>query len=475
MGAARRFLASGPRLKGRQRGQALIYGLFVLVGGLAALFFLFNSGQLAREKTKLVSTADAVAYSAAVMHARGLNFEATTNRAMVANTVAIAQLVSLASWVQYTDKLASYGFAVADPMRYPGFYFASYLPALEAGSELQADLNDSGALERLASASDHIVRDLLMTAQQAAHLGLLPARQRVMDEVAEASYRGDGRVTVDAVPLTAVDYPGFVRAYSGAERGRFAEVAKLSAHKDRFVPARSWDMPALVPSCLSAWPRTDWIDRRGGTELIGFDEWKAMDTLSEKRWVPKNKTDVLCKAIAETPGGWGMQAAADDPSVDLEPSHYDQSLPVNPGSSALALAMAGSWGYSGLPNFYELSDDALKQHDPRLPFAIRVRRDTGQTATSEGRSQIRGTPRLNDYRAQPAGGSELVAVSASETFSARRRHRRQPPRRGDRQAARTRQPVQSVLAGAADPVRGRGPQGAGAAGRRAALSGGCTR
>ncbi|MDB5727416.1 MAG: hypothetical protein JWQ00_621, partial [Noviherbaspirillum sp.] len=31
-----------------QRGQALIYGLFVLLSGLAAIFFLFNSGQLVR-------------------------------------------------------------------------------------------------------------------------------------------------------------------------------------------------------------------------------------------------------------------------------------------------------------------------------------------------------------------------------------------------------------------------------------------
>lgn len=46
----------------RQGGQALIYGLFVLLGGLAALFFLFNTGQLTAEKTKLANTADAVAY-----------------------------------------------------------------------------------------------------------------------------------------------------------------------------------------------------------------------------------------------------------------------------------------------------------------------------------------------------------------------------------------------------------------------------
>ncbi len=188
---------SGPLSRGRQAGQALIYGLFVLIGGLAALFFLFNTGQLTREKTRLVNTADAVAYSAAVMNARGLNFAAYTNRAMIANSVAVAQLVSLASWVQYTGNLASFGVSVADPLRYPLFYVTSYLPAVAAGQELQVALNDSGALEALAAASDHIVRGLLMTAQQTAHVGLAAARAQVMDEVAQANYRNDGTVVVD--------------------------------------------------------------------------------------------------------------------------------------------------------------------------------------------------------------------------------------------------------------------------------------
>jgi len=65
---------------------------------LAALLFVFNTGQLTAEKTKLVNTADAVAYSAAVMQARALNFDAYTNRALMADEVMIAQAVSIAAW-----------------------------------------------------------------------------------------------------------------------------------------------------------------------------------------------------------------------------------------------------------------------------------------------------------------------------------------------------------------------------------------
>lgn len=403
--------------KQQQKGQALIYGLFVLIGGLAALFFLFNTGQLSREKTKLVNTADAVAYSAGVMHARALNFEAYANRAMVANTVAIAQLVSLSSWIQYTNNLATYGFVVADPkfvMFYPSYYAALY-----SGPYLQGYLNDSEALKQLATASDYIIREVLMGAQLTAYAGLLPVRKQVMDDVAKANYRNDGAVIVDPVPLTVNEFTSFVSPYSDNDRTRFAEVAKVSANKDSFVHRRSWDMPGLWADCATAFPRVDWLDRRGGTELLGFDEWKAMDTLSEKYWTPADKFDLFCSAVGEAPAGWGLQSAAKDnnPSMDLNPTHYDSSLLVNPSPSMLAIATSSSsWNYKGLPNFYDLSADALKQDDPRLRFAIRVRRDISQTVTSEGRSAIRPTPTLNAYQAQPAGGSELVAVSASEVF-----------------------------------------------------------
>ena len=418
VGPGRRWLL----LKGRrhQQGQALIYGIFVMMGGLAALFFLFNTGQLSREKTKLVNTADAVAYSAGVMNARALNFQAYTNRAMVANTVAIAQLVSLSSWVQYTNNLANYGWVVDNP-KFVLFY-PSYYGALYSGPYLQQYLVDSDLLEDLAETSDGIIQNALMNAQQVAYAGLIPARKQVMDDVAQANYHDDGAVTVDPIPLTVNEYTSFITHYSGDKRTRFAEVAKISANRDAFVPKRSWLLPGLYSDCggATATGRVDFLTRRGGTELLGFDEWKAMDTLSEKRWVPKSKTDALCLAIAETPAGWGLQAALPQSSSDtpdLDPTHYDGSLPINPGSSGMAMLFSSSsWDYSGIPNFYDLSEDMLKQEDPRLQFAIRVRRDTSQTVTSEGRSAIANTPRLNAYHAQTAGGSELVAVSASEVY-----------------------------------------------------------
>ncbi|MBR0567424.1 hypothetical protein J5J83_14975 [Azoarcus sp. L1K30] len=410
--------------RSRQDGQAAIYGLFVIVGSVVALFFLFNTGQLSAEKTRLVNTSDAVVYSGAVMNARTLNYEAYANRAMLANTVAIAQLVSLSSWIQYVETMGTMGAGV-NWMKYIGYY-PSYLIAETSGDSLghlNDEYGDVSALEGLALASDKIIRMRLMKAQQVAYMGLIPARLKVMREVAESNYRDDGDIAVDPLSLSASDITSFVSRYADDERTRFAEVSKTAASRDAFVPRRNWTMPALYPEgCVYMW---DWISRRGGTDLIGFDEWKALDAMSEFRWKTDKYGDCY---INEYPVGFGGRGAADVPGSDTDLSRYGAARLVNPTSGGMAYGAASSstWDYSGLPDFYDLSDSALAGDDPRLRLAVRLRRVVAQTRTSEGRAEIRGSgsgtrlgQSLNNFSAMPAGGDELVAVSAAEVFFAR--------------------------------------------------------
>ena len=81
----------------RQQGQALVFGISLLMARLAGLFFLFNTAQVIVEKPRLVTIADAVAHGAGAMEARTLNFDAYVNRALVANNVLMAQMVSLSA------------------------------------------------------------------------------------------------------------------------------------------------------------------------------------------------------------------------------------------------------------------------------------------------------------------------------------------------------------------------------------------
>ena len=80
----------------RQRGQVLPLATLLLLAVAATLFYMFNGGQLVQEKLRLTNTADAVAYSAGVFEARMLNYDAYTNRAIIANQIAIGQAASWA-------------------------------------------------------------------------------------------------------------------------------------------------------------------------------------------------------------------------------------------------------------------------------------------------------------------------------------------------------------------------------------------
>lgn len=81
-----------------QRGHATMLTVIMFAAvGLAGVG-MYNTGRLTTEKVRIQTVSDSAAYSVASIVARDMNFKAYTNRAMVANQVAVAQLVGLASW-----------------------------------------------------------------------------------------------------------------------------------------------------------------------------------------------------------------------------------------------------------------------------------------------------------------------------------------------------------------------------------------
>lgn len=81
----------------------MVFATVTMVIVLLSMLAMYSVGQLTTQKMKLQNTADAVAYSAAVVQARDLNFSAYMNRAMIANQVAVGQLVSLTGWIRNAD------------------------------------------------------------------------------------------------------------------------------------------------------------------------------------------------------------------------------------------------------------------------------------------------------------------------------------------------------------------------------------
>ncbi|WFF79898.1 pilus assembly protein TadG-related protein [Delftia tsuruhatensis] len=428
------------RRRDGQRGQALIYGIFVLIGALASLFFLFNTGQLSQEKTKLVSTADAVAYSAGVMHARALNFTAYGNRALIANEVLVAQMVSLSSWAQYAQTHAEnlptqfpecndpygYGAAIGAAFKYgPVYALMCYGTVQYAGEYIQ---RIAKTVPPLASATVSAVEVNKLAIQQAHNLLHRPLylqrfRRSVMQAVAQANYAGDGSVKVQPLgPGTAValtdDLGGFTQSYSGKDRGRMAELAVYAAHSDRFTKERVWTAEAEVPGpdeiCIARERKSE-VRRRGGTELVNYDEWIAEDT--ESFWRAQRRGGLIPRCrLREEPIAWGEQQAHPD---DLDQNDSSAWLGGSRNNRrASARASSAHWThYTGLPSYYDLSQLQPDKDDPTLRFSVRLSRARSELRTSDGASEISGTPdsRINAYQSQVAKG-EMVAVATSEVF-----------------------------------------------------------
>ena len=393
----------------RQTGQALVYGLFVLISGLAALFFMFNTGQLTAEKTKLVNTADAVAYSAAVMHARALNFDAYTNRALIANEVLVAQMVSVASWLEYADEHSQR----VGPLNCTTYYSVPFwvgvlryellcafmaIP-MTAQPVIQGAEQVFNGVVSVAMGMTELSKVALQASQGAMYLAFLPARNQVMKQVAEANYAGLGPVKVDTVPLadnfTLFDGGPFIQPYTGAQRTRFKEVEVNAANKDDFVSKRGWSDSGPNP-CLFVL-RGD-AKHTSSTTLSNFDSWNATDDGNLRTEMLKWRgLSLRCRTISNYNLGDGRKSAR---------------------------ASGGNWYYSGVPNFYDLSTAALgyvstnadaKKRDPRLQFAIRLTRADSDQRTSNGASPVKQTGQMAIYQGAQAKNL-MAAVSSSEVY-----------------------------------------------------------
>lgn len=400
--------ARRPRLPLRQRGQALVFGIAVLLGAAAATFYVFNTGQLTAEKTKLVNTADAVAYSAGVMHARALNFDAYTNRALIANEATIAQMVSISSWLQYAKGHVqnvrplncrtqySVPVALATVSYIPLCYALTY----PAGYQLVTNVDNAfngggnGGIGAAAVASAELAKAQLQAMQTSMFIGFLFARSALVQEVADANYRNEGTVSVTPLPLkddwTSFQGGGFfISRHTGNDRLRMRNVIVAAVNKDDFVRDRSW-------TSSSPWSCRVMLageaNRSGRTQLNGYNSWDAQD-----------------QAYFETRG----------PRLFGCSRHR---MGLGNGRRTASTSTPGGWHYSGVPNFYELSDAALGytptgsgRPDPRLQFAIRVTRAMNQTRTSAGTSAVKPGGRLHMFDGAAAGGV-LAAVATSEVY-----------------------------------------------------------
>lgn len=89
-----------------QTGQILPVLLAIISIAVVALTLADRVSTAMADQSRMTDAADSAAYSAAVWTARRMNFIAYSNRAMLANHIAVGHLVAYISWLRYVDASA---------------------------------------------------------------------------------------------------------------------------------------------------------------------------------------------------------------------------------------------------------------------------------------------------------------------------------------------------------------------------------
>lgn len=405
----------------QQRGQALVLLLGLLGALSAAFYFVIAAGEVAGDKLRLLNAADAAVLSAATWEARTLNLEATLNRAVVANEAAIAQSVSLRSWSSYMDRLL--------PNMNQILRYVPYLGAATVG--LQRVWHGIDAVtqpglrtaELAASTIDHefaVTAELLNASAPATARAVALAAVAAADVPAQLSRGGQALLAQDAPAWAAL-----TSRYSGEARARQADLILRST--DSFTQQRNHRF-AIEPA--GALVR---IEKRGGTDLIGFDAWRGVDSqsLHARRFL------VLGAWRERVPLGWG---AAEAGRQDARAGRYGGSRAVNPTATRLALAsLRRNPGYLGIPALRDVRAPQLRTNpEHRLALRLSARSVAGPLLYSDAAAVVRyRRPESRVDRAAERGSlfepywqARLSTLRAADRALADRRDGIAPARRG---------------------------------------------
>ena len=278
-----------------EAGQAMPLALVFLVVLCVGLLVTFNTGQVVGKKVELTNTADAAAYSVAAEQARAWNIAAYMNRGRVANEVAVAQIVSLNSWLTQINVTMQ---NIEDVVKVLGVFF----PPLEAAGQAINAAEEGfrtvrnnvlrpgsdvaiGGLDQLNSAYAKLAQEMVE------EVGTVDAVDTARDVVKDNSPKATMTVDSTALLVTKLttarstylqgyDVPGGAgRRSEGGDRYRNV----VMQSRDEFTRDR----------------KDEWIvlDANGGTDLVDYDRWSAVDV---------NEIDLSIGLDAfKIPVGWG--------------------------------------------------------------------------------------------------------------------------------------------------------------------------
>jgi len=420
--------------KKSQSGSVSVYILGMLPAMVLALLFVYNSYQLSNERTRLQNSTDAVAYSVGSVSAKDLNFKAYTNRAMVANHVAVAQAVSLQSWVRWLDVF------ISNIQR-----LTSWIPGVgsiitgikQAMNQVEDGLGTVlGAYIRVLDAVNY----LYLFAQGASHFA---ANVMAIDTYAAVAQANDPEIdtgfsiatTASAASFTAAHF-GNTRRYSSSttETVDNRDVYRMDEFRDVTLRSRdpfSWGLTRNYDLFFKIRLGVIKVDfpKAGGTTLLNdandsdsrdYYTWQSMDTFS----MHVDRLTLKGWKSEELPIGWGgaQTGSEHDFSEQSGLGHYrknpDASEDIDSNPQNDDEDEMGS--YSGLRTYYDIRDRGLID---RLDNKILVvlSKPNGDEAVKTVKA-LDIVPADSQVDLEQYGGlydDRMTAISAAELYFAR--------------------------------------------------------
>lgn len=437
------------------QGQALPLGLAGVVFATLLSLMLFNTGQVTAEKMRLTNAADAAVYSAMVWEARTLNYEAYLNRAMVANQVSIAQVVSIVSWMEY-------GTMVADEAA----LLMAFVPGMQGVAANIAKFSQLMKQTAQIFAGPGVVKTLdgvitaLGSAQQPVKIAGGVAALAALTAV---THKNDPDYRPSLLSAAWINdnknaYMDFTKQYSDADAQR-RQASVINDSRDPFTAGRRWEMGPWW-HLVGGIPMKLLVAKEGETRLMESTPPKEADAgnlLSSRpdpewQWKAKDTVAVhgkyfVCSKLrcgwrwAEFPIAWGA-ANYSTTGGDLEYCetfngewYFATQCPAwsrNAQTEKLADGMMRQINalYSGLQAYQDLSDITAANTDPRLTLSLELVVARGHVRT-ESQVEHLGSPTnkpvtdsglgegmfyLNDRMGTEGTNEVLSAVSSAEVY-----------------------------------------------------------
>ena len=432
----------------RMRGQASVFVIIVAAILLVAALMVYNSGRMVVTRIHLQNAADSAAYSGAVVMARAYNFAAYSNRAMVANQVAIAQMVGLASWSRYycliyaeDDECGDFtGFGTWDAITAITDLFNGVNSATDVVQPVYQPLTQ-GLFTLLNDGTGPIVSILnginlaLSGASQAYYVAALAdvsgasldtgVVHRVLvatdpkAKLATALYGpGAGAGELDTAASLG-EMADFIKQYKPLDystdpnadpNNRFHDVVMDS--RDTFSSSRS--SMEIAPFTVGVWSAGDCFEDGGGFVIVNSLGYHGSTVLStdNKTWTANDTSPFLATGVCVIIVDVGIPIPVPIPIIVPMPPSYGRANVTDNSADKNMYTLTGST-YNGLLPYIDVKD--LSKPDYTAPtftiFAVRKADSIGTTQQllKAGKTPIAG----GNLEASDGDAQGIMMVSAS--------------------------------------------------------------